>query len=220
MNQNLNSLNYYIQYDYLTTDVLIDILNPTKEIYSKIWNDIYTHEINEYRKLEENIYLVEPQLLIHSINTGDSVNLKFSDSYLPKVRFLRKGDVEVQLPKKMGIVALVGYFTVATLTSLSGLAKNTLETQKAFYEKEKARIEYEMKTKQLEKLDANQKAYIDSLNKEKYLSIENSCYELRNVMVNHNNVKIFSVDDVVVYKREEFSGEGGWQIIEDDSEKS
>lgn len=219
MNQNLDTLNFYIQYNYLTADDLIGILKPTKDIYSEIWNDIYADEINKYRRLAENIYLVEPQMMIHSINTGESVNLKFSDSYLPKVRFLRKGDVEVQLPKKVCIIALVGYFTVSTLSSLSGLAKSALETQKVFYEKEKARIEYEIKMKQLERLTTSQKAYIDSLNQEKYLSIENSCYELRNVLVNHGNLKSFSVDGMEVYRREDISDEGGWKIIEDDSEK-
>jgi hypothetical protein len=163
--------------------------------------------------------LGEPQLLIDSIRTGDSVTIKLTEGYTPKIKFSRKGDVELQLPKKMGIVALVGYFAVSTLSSLSGIAKNVLDTQKTFYEKEKARIEYEMKLRELEKLNPQQKSYIDSLNQEKYLSIENSCYELRNVLIKHDNLKSFSVNGIEVYRKEQSSDQGDWQIIEENPEE-
>ena len=210
-------LELYIKYDYLTTDNLIEILKPTKEIYSKIWYDIYREEIIKYRKIK-NIYPLEPQLVIESIYTGESVNFKLSDSFIPRIKFLRKGDVEVQLPKKMGIVALVGYFTISILTSFSNLAKNVLETQKAYYEKQKAQIEYELKMKELEKLNSQQKAYLDSLTHEQYISIENSCYKIRNVLVRHDNFTHLAVNGIEVYKREILSKEGGWHIIDNDFE--
>jgi hypothetical protein len=220
MNENVNSsMDFYITYEYLTTDSLIEILKPTKDIYTKIWRDIYAGEIERHREFGENIHLGEPQLLIDSIRTGDSVTIKLTEGYTPKIKFSRKGDVELQLPKKMGIVALVGYFAVSTLSSLSGIAKNVLDTQKTFYEKEKARIEYEMKLRELEKLNPQQKSYIDSLNQEKYLSIENSCYELRNVLIKHDNLKSFSVNGIEVYRKEQSSDQGDWQIIEENPEE-
>jgi len=219
MNEHVNNnIDLYLTYEYLTTDNLIEILRPTEAIYTTIWKDIYASEIERPREFGESIHLVEPQLLINSINTGDSVTIKLSESYIPKIKFLRKGDVEVQLPKKMGIIALVGYFAVSALSSLSGIAKNVLDTQKTFYEKEKARIEYEIKLKELEKLTPQQKSYIDSLSQEKYLLIENSCYELRNVLIKNDNLRSYSINGIEVYRKEDSSNEGNWQIVEENFE--
>lgn len=193
---------------------------PFKEIYSTIWYDIYSEEIEKYYS-HKRIIPIEPEILINSINTGNSVNLKLADCYIPRVKFFKKGDIEVEIPKKMGVIALVGYFTLQTLTAFSSVSKNIFETKKAWYEKEKARIEYEIKLKDTEKLAKQQQKYLEELNREKYLAIENKCYELRNVLVKRTNINNLYINKNEVYSKNvgkdnpDKPDNSDWQVIDD-----
>lgn len=213
MISNSNNMTLYLKYDYLTTDNLFDILKPTKEIYSIIWHDIYSEEINEYYR--KRIVPIEPQVIIDSIHTGDSVTLKLGEGYIPKVKFLNGGDVEVQLPKKVGIAAIVAYFSVSILTGFSNFSKSVMESKKAYYEKEKARIEYELKLKEYEKLDRKQKSYVDTIKQIKYIEIEKKIYELHYNVNKSENINSFKINNIEVYKRSKPSS-GHWEIIDDE----
>jgi len=117
------SLDIYIQYEYLASYDL-----------SRLLNDLNHLLVEAYKAYPNSNRGYEPFLEVRTVRTGNSVRLKLVEGWQPRLSTDSEGEVEVSIPKKLGLPVLLAVLLVHG-------ASDAVSMRKDYYEGEKARIE-------------------------------------------------------------------------------
>jgi TIR domain len=156
----------YLSYKVLDVSTLATILQCFSNIYSVI-NNASSESLAESRfESKQSIY---DQLLIHTIETGDSIRIRFSSGWKPSFDIINN-EIDVCLPRPVKSIAIVGWiisqavnYNIATVNDLLDLKHkfnqievDDLDKTKNELEIEKLRLEIkELKKSDKEKIDEN-----------------------------------------------------------------
>lgn len=133
------SLDIYIQYEYLASNDL-----------SRLLNDLNHLLIEAYRAYPDSNRDYEPYLAVRTIRTGNSIKLKLVEGWKPRLS-TDKGEVEVSIPKKLGLPVLVTALLLEGVSYVVGVRKD-------YYEGEKARIETALAQQEASKIMQSDRA--------------------------------------------------------------
>ena len=125
-----HELNVYFKYESLDTSEFVEILSNFDKLYKKVLAisaPIYILNNIEFRNFME----------ITSINTGESINLKFKEGWRPEFK-VESGDLNVYFPKNLGIPILIYFFI------LNGIQK-PIGVYNTYQEMELKKIERQIK---------------------------------------------------------------------------
>jgi hypothetical protein len=134
------SLDIYIQYEYLASNDL-----------SRLLNDLNHLLIEAYRAYPNSSRSYEPFLEVGTIRTGNSVRLKLVEGWQPNLSTDSKGEIEVSIPKKLGLPVLLAVLLVHG-------ASDAVSARKDYYEGEKARIETALERQEANKVMQSDRA--------------------------------------------------------------
>src|SRR5689334_10211536 len=95
------SLDVYIQYEYLSSYDL-----------SRLLNDLNQLLIEAYKAYPNPIRGYEPFLEVETVRTGNSVRLKLVEGWQPSLSTNSEGEIEVSIPKKLGLPVLLAALLV------------------------------------------------------------------------------------------------------------
>jgi hypothetical protein len=99
-----NEMELYFKYYHLDTSDLAKLLWKIDKFYKQILSDTSLPTKVEYEDIEFMNFLE-----IDSINTGQSIKIKFKEGWKPQFNIIDK-DLEIEIPIKLGIPAIIVYF--------------------------------------------------------------------------------------------------------------
>jgi hypothetical protein len=108
-----HELHVYFKYKHLDASDLVDILSNFNKLHNKLLSlsaPVYVHEDRAYRNFVD----------VTSINTGDSINFKLKEGWRPEFK-IETGDLNVYVPKNLGIPALIFFLVLNTLQTSMGV---------------------------------------------------------------------------------------------------
>ncbi len=128
-------IDIYFKYDYLDTSELTELFNRLDRLYKSLLDNSYPVYFSEkYGQPFRNF------LEIESINTGQSIRIRFKEGWKPEFR-VRKKELEINIPVKLGIPAIVLYFLLTGAQKMTSIRNDYLDGQLK---------ELEIKLKQIE----------------------------------------------------------------------
>jgi len=110
-------IDIYFKYDYLDTSLLTGFLSRLDELYLSLLEELGESEGSFQNFLE-----------IESINTGQSIRFKFKEGWKPKLQ-ITKGELEVGIPAKLGIPAILIYFLLTGVQRITNMHNDYLDSQ-------------------------------------------------------------------------------------------
>ncbi len=128
-------IDIYFKYDYLDTNELTELLGRLDRLYKSLLDNSYP--VYFYEKYEQPF---RNFLEIESINTGQSIRIRFREGWKPEFR-VRKKELEISIPVKLGIPAMVLYYLLTGAQKMSNMRNDYLDGQLK---------ELEIKLKQME----------------------------------------------------------------------
>ncbi len=106
-------LEIYFKYNRLDTKDLIEILDNINRLYETILScsaPVYVYNDIPLRNFME----------IDSIHTGESIKFKLKEGWKPEFD-IKDGDFNIQIPKMLGVPAIVIYFLLGGINNAMGI---------------------------------------------------------------------------------------------------
>jgi hypothetical protein len=128
------SLDIYIQYEFLASYDL-----------SRLLNDLNHLLIEAYKAYPNPSRGYEPFLEVGTVRTGNSVRLKLVEGWQPRLSTDSEGEIEVSIPKKLGLPVLLAVLLVHGVS-------DAVSVRKDYYEGEKARVETALEQQEANKV--------------------------------------------------------------------
>ena len=112
-----NDIEIYIKYKRLENQDLIKLLYGIEKLYNGIsaFNENQEHGLVNY-------------LEIQSINTGESIRIKFKEGWKPHIRS-NKNEIEFLIPKQIGVPIIIVYFLFLGIQKSISTYNDYLDTQ-------------------------------------------------------------------------------------------
>jgi hypothetical protein len=175
-------IDIYFKYDYLDTNELTELLGRLDRLYKSLLDNSYPVYFSEkYGQPFRNF------LEIESINTGQSIRIRFKEGWKPEFR-VRKKELEINIPVKLGIPAIVLYFLLTGAQKMTSMRNDYLDGQLK---------ELEIKLKQME-------LYEKMEDRERFRrSFPNRPYqrqadEMINFIINNQNINYIEINGTVI----------------------
>jgi hypothetical protein len=127
-----------------------------------------------------------PELELASIHTGESINFRFSEGWTPSVSMSRKGDIVIDVPRKIGIPLLVGYLLLTAAEKVEGLYNTHLDN-------EVKAVELQLKRTELNKT-------IMESNSARHKLTEDASHVL-NIVIQNNDFRVVEVNGTTIINR-------------------
>ena len=175
-------IDIYFKYDYLDTNELTELLSRLDRLYKILLDNSFPVYFSEkYGQPYRNF------LEIDSINTGQSIRIRFKEGWKPEFR-VRKKDLEINIPIKLGIPAIVLYFLLTGAQKITRMRNDYLDGQLK---------ELELKLKQMElyeKMEDTER-YRSSFPSRTY---QRKATEMMNFIINSQNINYIEINGTVV----------------------
>lgn len=175
-------IDFYFKYDYLDTNELTELLSRLDKLYKSLLDNSYPVYFSEkYGQPFRNF------LEIESINTGQSIRIRFKEGWKPEFR-LRKKELEINIPVKLGIPAIVLYFLLTGAQKITNMRNDYLDGQLK---------ELELKLKQMElyeKMEDTER-YRRPFPRKPY---QRQATEMMNFIINNQNINYIEINGTVV----------------------
>ena len=175
-------IDIYFKYDYLDTSELTELLSRLDRLYQSLLDNSYPVYFSEkYEQPFRNF------LEIESINTGQSIRIRFKEGWKPEFR-VRKKELEISIPIKLGIPALVLYFLLTGAQKMTSMRNDYLDGQLK---------ELEIKIKQTE-------LYEKMEDRERYRrpfpirAYQRQADETINFIINNQNINYIEINGTVI----------------------
>ncbi|QOI98540.1 MAG: hypothetical protein HRU69_14065 [Flammeovirgaceae bacterium] len=120
-------LDIYLKFDQLDNGDVVELLSGLDRLY----NDIIGRPFNYYyqrRPFFDYFYPFKNILEVQSINTGQSIRFRFKEGWKPNIR-IKKGELKIDVPRKLGIPILVLYFLLAGVQKVAELRNDILDNE-------------------------------------------------------------------------------------------
>ncbi|MCG2419370.1 hypothetical protein K8089_10075 [Aequorivita sp. F47161] len=148
-NIELTEIELYFKYDYLDTYDLKEILNRIDRLYKNFLPLTYPIYFSEKYDLAFRNFLE-----IESINTGQSIKIKFKEGWKPEFR-IKKKNLIVGIPIKLGIPALAVYFLFIGAQNVMTIRNEYLDAELKKMEIQLKQMEIYDKLKERKALEGN-----------------------------------------------------------------
>ena len=175
-------IDIYFKYDYLDINELTELFNRLDKLYKSILDNSYPVYFSEkYGQPFRNF------LEIDSINTGQSIRIRFKEGWKPEFRF-RKKELEISIPVKLGIPAIVLYFLLTGAQKMINMRNDYLDGQLK---------ELEIKLKQMELYEKmeDRESYRRPSPSRPY---QRQGDETINFMINNKNINYIEINGTVI----------------------
>lgn len=175
-------IDIYFKYNHLDTSELTELLSKIDRFYKSLLNNSYPVYFSEKYSMPFRNFLE-----IESINTGQSIRIKFKEGWKPEFQ-VRKKEIEINIPVKLGIPAILLYFLLVGAQRLTNMRNDYLDGQLK---------EVELKIKQLELYEKIEER--ESFNR----SISNRSYhrqaeETINFIINNQFMNYMEINGAVI----------------------
>src|SRR5690606_33924719 len=126
-------------YDQLNNTDVVELLTQLDKLYNDI---IYLTFPYSYGRLyfPKFYYPFRNILEVQSIETGQSIRFKFKEGWKPDIR-IKKGELRIDIPKKIGIPVIVIYFLILSVQKYFELRNSILDIELKQLEIEMKRLE-------------------------------------------------------------------------------
>lgn len=114
-------INIYLKYYQLDTEHLTELLNRLDRLYKRILD--YSYPIYYSEKYDQPF---RNFLEISNINTGESIKIRLKEGWKPEFH-LRNSDIEIGIPRKLGIPAIILYLVFLGAQKIATLYNDTLD---------------------------------------------------------------------------------------------
>jgi hypothetical protein len=131
-----NEIDIYLKYDQLDTYDLVDLFSGLDKLHKEILNPQYFRDYGRFY-FHFYDYPFSNILKIKSIETGQSIRLKFCEGWKPRIR-VSNNELEINVPKNLGIPLMILYLL------FSG-AQKVIEMNGNMLDNELKRLEIELK---------------------------------------------------------------------------
>ena len=116
-------LELYLKYDNLDIEIILRLFKSIEQLHDTIMSTtskVYFNEKNQqrFRNIMELDY----------ISTGESIRIRLKEKWKIELR-TKNGDVEIVLPRKLGIPLIIVFFILITAKQGIGLYNDYLDTQ-------------------------------------------------------------------------------------------
>jgi hypothetical protein len=118
---NEETLNVYISYQRLTARSFADFSQAIAQLGQSVRSI--------HGELSRTDLVLIPELELASVHTGESIIFRFSEGWTPSVSMSRKGDIVIDVPKKIGIPLLIGYLLLTAAQKVESLYNTHLDNQ-------------------------------------------------------------------------------------------
>jgi hypothetical protein len=116
-------IDIYFKYHHLDTSELTELFSRLDRLYKSLLDNSYPVYFSEqYGQPFRNF------LEIESINTGQSIRIRFKEGWKAEFR-IRKKELEINIPVKLGIPALVLYFLLTGAQRMTSMRNEYLDGQ-------------------------------------------------------------------------------------------
>ena len=119
-------IEFYFRYEYLDTSDLTVLFGKLDKLFKVLVKHSYLD-----RKIKHTIYPLEISgyfLEIESINTGNSINIKFKEGWKPSIK-VSKSKLNINVPVNLGIPAIVLYLLLLGAQKIITLKNDLLDGQ-------------------------------------------------------------------------------------------
>lgn len=175
-------IDIYFKYDYLDTSELTELFSRIDRLYKSLLDNSHPVYFSEkYGQPFRNF------LEIESINTGQSIRIRFKEGWKPEFS-VRKKELEISIPLKLGIPALLLYFLLTGAQKMTNMRNDYLDGQLK---------EFEIKIKQIE-------LYEKMEQRERYRRpFPNRVYQRQadetiNFVINNQNINYIEINGTVI----------------------
>ena len=131
------SLDFYIQYEYLSSRDFGTLLEACNDLSDKAYRF--------YAESLRGIWAEPPVLELSEANTGDSIKFKFIERALPSISSDRENDIVIGVPKKLGIPVLMGFLLLSA-------ADKAMDMRNKYYDGQIKQIELQLKQEEINKI--------------------------------------------------------------------
>ena len=172
-----SSLDIYIKYKTLTLSEITSFLNNLNSIHQSflsLTSPIYYSQENEI-PFRHNLF-------VERAYTGNSVNFSFKEGWLPEFKY-EEGDLNVKVPKNLGIPALIGIALLSSANEIINLNNNYLDSQIKEIELKSKTFDY---NKKVEDNNRSIKLRSNKAIKELHNSVNISNVEINNIQIISN----------------------------------
>ena len=172
----------YFKYNYLDTAELTQIFSSLDRLYKSLLDNSYPVYFSEkYSQPFRNF------LEIDSINTGQSIKIRFKEGWKPEFR-VRKKELEINIPLKLGIPAILLYYLLTGAQKMTSMQNDYLEGQLK---------ELEIKIKQIELYEKieEREGYRRQFQNRQY---QRQSEEIVNFIINNQNINHIEINGTVI----------------------
>ncbi len=113
----------YLRYLYLDTREIADLFEGLDRLYKRLLDNSYPVYYSEKYDAPFRNFLE-----IESINTGQSIRIRFKEGWKPEFK-VRKQELEIRIPKKLGIPAILLYLLLTGVQKTSDIYNDNLDGQ-------------------------------------------------------------------------------------------
>jgi|ERR1043166_2259183 hypothetical protein len=174
------TLNIYIAYQRLTARSFGDFSQALAQLGESIRS--------MHGDLSRTDLTLIPELEVVSVHTGESINFRFSEDWTPSVSMSRKGDIVIDVPKKIGIPLLVGYLLITAAEKVENFYNTHLDNQVKAVELQLKRTELSKTV--LESNSARHKLTEDAL-------------RVVNIAIQNNDFRTVEINGAIIMNRSE-----------------
>ncbi len=167
-------LDIYIKYRYLDAGELAEIIFNLNKLYSKVLNistPVYTINDCPIRNFME----------VSSVHTGDSIRFSLKEGWRPEFSLV-ENEIEIKLPKKIAVPALVLYFLLNAFGYSIDICNTALDNQLKRLDIEIKKIELYQKLHQAKSIESSERGIKLQANKTIKYFIQNE--NITNVYIN------------------------------------
>jgi hypothetical protein len=134
---NATSLNFYIQYEYLSSRDFGALLTAC--------NGLSESAYGRYAEALRITWAQPPVLELFEVQTGESIKFKFIERALPSISSDKDNDIVIGVPKKLGIPVLMGFLLLSA-------ADRAMDMRNKYYEGEIKKIDLQLKQEEINKI--------------------------------------------------------------------
>jgi hypothetical protein len=173
-------IDIYFKYDYLDTSDLTELFSRINRLYKSLLDISYPVYFSEkYGQPFRNF------MEIKSINTGQSIRIRFKEGWKPEFR-ARNKELEISIPVKLGIPALLLYLLMTGAQKMTNMRNDYLDGQLK---------ELEIKVKQIELYEKMEDRDRRSFSNRVY---QKQADETINFVINNQNLNYVEINGTVI----------------------
>lgn len=176
----------YFKYRHLDTGEIAELFERLDRLYKSLLDNSYPVYYSEKYDAPFRNFLE-----IESINTGQSIRIRFKEGWKPEFKF-RKQELEIRIPKKLGIPAILLYLLLTGVQKTSDIYNDYLDGQLK---------ELEIKLKQMElyeKIEERER-YRRPFNARPY---QRQADETIQILINNQNINYIEINGTTIKNEE------------------